>query len=150
MALTDKLIAIADAIRGKTGKTDEMTLDQMVSEISGIEGGGGSGDFSYVSDNYELWSGVITVGPNTVTNYPTMSSFFSGVCGVDYSPTLAVLLTPVGAINNELIYFGAGVANGYMRIRDGAIGFAGAGAGYDLKLAEGAKYHVVFQRWIAT
>lgn len=41
MALTDKLTAIADAIRGKTGKTEEMTLDQMVVEIAGISGGSG-------------------------------------------------------------------------------------------------------------
>jgi hypothetical protein len=40
MALTDKLIAIADAIRGKTGGTEELTLDQMVMEIAGISGGG--------------------------------------------------------------------------------------------------------------
>lgn len=42
MALTDKLTAIADAIRGKTGGTDALTLDQMATEISGIETGGGS------------------------------------------------------------------------------------------------------------
>lgn len=41
MALTDKLKAIADAIRGKTGKTEAMTLDQMPEEIAGIETGGG-------------------------------------------------------------------------------------------------------------
>lgn len=41
MALTDKLTNIAEAIRGKTGKTEEMTLDQMASEIAGIETGGG-------------------------------------------------------------------------------------------------------------
>lgn len=43
MALTEKLTAIADAIRGKTGKTEEMTLDQMATEIAGITGGGGDG-----------------------------------------------------------------------------------------------------------
>ena len=43
MALTDKLTAIADAIRGKTGGTEEMTLDQMATEINGIEAGGGDG-----------------------------------------------------------------------------------------------------------
>ena len=43
MALTDKLVAIADAIRGKTGKTEEMTLEQMATAIAGIETGGGGG-----------------------------------------------------------------------------------------------------------
>ena len=42
MALTDKLVNIADAIRGKTGKTDAMTLDQMITEIEGISSGGGN------------------------------------------------------------------------------------------------------------
>lgn len=41
MALIDKLTAIADAIRGKTGNTEEMTLDQMATEIAGIQAGGG-------------------------------------------------------------------------------------------------------------
>ena len=41
MALTDKLSAIADAIRDKTGKTDGLTLDQMPNEISSILSGGG-------------------------------------------------------------------------------------------------------------
>lgn len=37
MALTDKLTAIADAIRAKTGKTDGLTLEQMATEIEGIK-----------------------------------------------------------------------------------------------------------------
>jgi hypothetical protein len=41
MALTDKLTAIADAIRGKTGKTEAMTLEGMATEIAGMETGGG-------------------------------------------------------------------------------------------------------------
>ena len=41
MALTDKLIAIADAIRDKTGGTESLTLDQMPTDIAGIETGGG-------------------------------------------------------------------------------------------------------------
>lgn len=41
MALTDKLTAIADAVRAKTGGTALLTLDDIVSAISGISGGGG-------------------------------------------------------------------------------------------------------------
>lgn len=40
MALTDKLTAIADAIRSKTGNPDGLTLDQMPGEIAGIQSGG--------------------------------------------------------------------------------------------------------------
>ena len=42
MALTDKLTAIADAIRSKTRKTESLTLDQMATEIANIAGGDGS------------------------------------------------------------------------------------------------------------
>jgi hypothetical protein len=43
MALTNKLTAIANAIRAKTGKTEPLTLDQMPTEIASISGGGSSG-----------------------------------------------------------------------------------------------------------
>ena len=38
----ERLTSIANAIRGKTGKEDSLTLEQMVTEIEGIEAGGGS------------------------------------------------------------------------------------------------------------
>lgn len=43
MALTDKLVAIADAIRGKTGDTALLTLDEIAAAIAGIQSGSGSG-----------------------------------------------------------------------------------------------------------
>lgn len=49
MALTDKLTAIADAIRGKTGKADGLTLEQMATEIAGIQAGGGGKTKFYVA-----------------------------------------------------------------------------------------------------
>lgn len=39
MALTDKLTAIANAIRAKTGKSGALSLDQMATEIGGIKTG---------------------------------------------------------------------------------------------------------------
>lgn len=42
MAIIDKLSAIGDAIRAKTGKTAIMTLDEMPAEIASIQTGGGS------------------------------------------------------------------------------------------------------------
>lgn len=40
MALTNKLSAIGDAIRAKTGGTELLTLDAMPTAIAGIETGG--------------------------------------------------------------------------------------------------------------
>ena len=37
MSINEKMTAIADAIRSKTGKTGSLTLDSMVTEINGIE-----------------------------------------------------------------------------------------------------------------
>ena len=47
MALTNKLTAIANSIREKTGSTNKLTLDEMPTAISGISSGG---DF-YFNDN---------------------------------------------------------------------------------------------------
>lgn len=51
MALTDKLTAIADAIRAKAGTTDGLTLDGMVTAIEGISGGGAAGGWPEVPDD---------------------------------------------------------------------------------------------------
>lgn len=71
MALTDKLTAIAHAIRAKTGKTASMTLDQMPGEISGITGGGGgsSADVRYVTfmnGDTVLYKKPVAVGDDCV------------------------------------------------------------------------------------
>jgi hypothetical protein len=47
MALTDKLSNIAEAIRSKTGKNEEMTLDEMPNEIESISGGGAANAVTY-------------------------------------------------------------------------------------------------------
>lgn len=60
MALTDKLTDIADAIRGKTGKTEEMTLDQMPLEIAGIVSGGGGG-LAYDMGEFVLDADVVAI-----------------------------------------------------------------------------------------
>lgn len=56
MALTDKLTAIGNAIREKTGKSALLSLDEMPVEIRAIETGGGSGgeggDSSTFEDRY--------------------------------------------------------------------------------------------------
>ena len=63
MALTDKLTAIADAIRAKTGKEAEMTLSEMPSEISNIQTGSNIPDGTAVT-----FGNVITVSENVPTH----------------------------------------------------------------------------------
>lgn len=62
MALTNKLTAIADAIRTKTGKTDTMTLEQMVTEISNISvGTGEGGSTGETTMSFDSATGILTI-----------------------------------------------------------------------------------------
>ena len=85
MALTNKLTAIADAIRSKTGKTGTMTLDQMPTEIKSIRSGGGGGGLEPftldVGSNSLLYSAFLEllkqIGKGVVTEIRTSESFDS-------------------------------------------------------------------------
>lgn len=77
MAIINKLEAVGDAIRAKTGKTDLLTLDDMVVEIAGIETGGGgqelpeeayiiTGDGSYRLA-YDGWNWYLDAFKNKIT-----------------------------------------------------------------------------------
>lgn len=89
MALTDKLSAIGNAIREKTGGTDLLTLDQMVTEIANISSSGGGSwstatitaptttynktfDISnYVSDDNKNWMLFLSATYNNSYNWET-------------------------------------------------------------------------------
>ena len=60
MSVNEKMTAIADAIRAKTGGMDKLTLDAMVNAIEGIQSnaGGGAYDFSGFLNIDEIASGT--------------------------------------------------------------------------------------------
>ena len=64
MALTDKLTAIANAIRGKTGGTNTMTLDEMATTIANITTGSVPSDTITLSDGTELPKPTLKDGCN--------------------------------------------------------------------------------------
>ena len=64
MALIDKLTAIADAIRSKTGSTNTMTLDEMVTAIANITTGSVPSDTITLSDGTELPKPTLKEGCN--------------------------------------------------------------------------------------
>ena len=69
MALTDKLTAIANAIRSKTGGSDLLTLDEMPQEIQSIQTGGGG-------TSEELDTLIVIKGVDSspsITKYETQS-----------------------------------------------------------------------------
>ena len=70
MALTNKLSAIGNAIREKTGGTDLLTLDQMPTEISNIQGGGTVEELTITSNGtYNPPTGIDGYAP-VVVNVP--------------------------------------------------------------------------------
>ena len=91
MALIDKLNAIGDAIRAKTGGTEKLTLDEMPTQIQAIQTGGGgdlpeealtiSGDCSYRFANngwnwfIEQYGGRITTKDISNPSYMFSSSY---------------------------------------------------------------------------
>lgn len=145
MALTDKLKSIADAIRGKTGKTDGLTLDQMPGEIEGIEtgGGGGSGEFSYTCDAYAVHTKVVTVGENTCSSTNDCVNYLNGL--IPGTLIGAFLLSPYGNLNNQFICYeggGNGTPKGF-RFRNGAIGSSAIAGSYDGYLEVGSQYFLI-------
>ena len=101
MALTDKLVAIGDAIRDKTGDTSKYTLDEMVTAISGIAtGSGGTGDGDLPEEAltltgsrnytfaYNNWNWFIDKykGKITTKDITSIGSMFRGSTGITEIP----------------------------------------------------------------
>lgn len=108
MALTEKLKAIADAIRGKTGKTDGLTLDQMPTEIEKIESGGG-GILELIDtpvDNiYTLSSDIVDAGVNaTLETYTLDKVDPSQFNQADYAGFAIATIEYLGDIDNPGTY----------------------------------------------
>lgn len=73
MSLNEKMAAIADAIREKTGETDAMGLDKMAELIAAIETGGGlsgyaSGEFT-VAETISGTQYIVTHGLNKTPTF---------------------------------------------------------------------------------
>ncbi len=74
MSVNEKMTAIADAIRTKTGGTKSLTLDQMAVEIAGIQTGVGEELFSYVTGLNRMFEGAIfPEGYELSLNVPNLS-----------------------------------------------------------------------------
>ena len=67
MSVNEKMTAIADAIREKTGGTDPLTLDAMAEAIAGIEtGGGGASGIVLVDETVTLANNATSANTSIV------------------------------------------------------------------------------------
>ena len=95
MALTNKLSAIGDAIRAKTGKSDLLTLEQMPVEIAAIQGGGSGGTTGFAA---YLNGETTTLYDDTVTSV-RQYAFYNGTNNSTYTPIRIVDFPNVITIN---------------------------------------------------
>ena len=88
MALIDKLRAIADAIRSKTGTTEPMTLDEMATAILNITTGSVPSDTITLSDGTKLPKPTLKEGCNYAmifknSNYYSMLETYNRFANVN-------------------------------------------------------------------
>ena len=91
MALTDKLTAIANAIRAKDGTSDKMTLAEMPSKIAAIQAGGATEP--YTEETYDQSGNIISATLHGHTSI--RDSAFSG-CSKLALTSLPSSLTSIG------------------------------------------------------
>lgn len=144
MALTEKLTAIADAIRAKTGNSGGLTLAQMPGEIAGIQAGGDGG---FTDGNLLFSEHIVTVeAGNDVTNHSNLLAYFANQTGkqtvIAYS-----LIGIADTYNQPIMGCGIGASENIVglcyRYRNGYISIPGlANHSYDAALVVGTQYKV--------
>ena len=103
MALTDKLIAIADAIRAKDGSTATMTLDQMPEKITAITTG--------VKADVYTWNQIPTAVKNYLTQVTYNPSDYSTSQIANYAPASAAEAQAASAPVGKTLALSAGTLN---------------------------------------
>ena len=99
MSVNSKMTAIADAIRGKTGGTNPLTLDQMATAIAEIQTGGGGDEMYIALSNDTLTDYSLPSGVNSVRAY-----LFAGSKNLKTADLSALDVNGGGTIGSSAFY----------------------------------------------
>ncbi len=104
MALIDKLNAIGDAIRTKTGKTDKLTLDEMPMEIASIEtGGGGTTPASPIIEPLSVTENGTYTAPASVDGYSPVMVNVAGSTNTESEEVAGLVGNTMTVLDNSLV-----------------------------------------------
>lgn len=105
MALIDKLTAIANAIRAKTGGTDLLTLDEMATAISSIQAGINAEEITIATDASNVTT-VKNIFDAAIDGTEVIAAFmYQGDIGVSTKRNQCILaITSKNFQNNALLY----------------------------------------------
>lgn len=113
MALINKLQAIGDAIREKTGETAELTLDEMAAAISNLPTGSGTLQTAVIStDGNTLWvNNYVDPGDSFILFYTAKSSssgnYIRSMWMSDWSKNVYNLAP--NNVSGDSVYLNAGI-----------------------------------------
>lgn len=105
---TSKLTAIGDAIRTKTGSAASMTLDEMVTAIGSISGGGGSSGLQTGKVTFESAAHTFTLQISTQPSHVML--FISDDADIDTSNTWKLtefMISKWGSVSESILRYGA-------------------------------------------
>ena len=151
MALIEKLTAIADSIRAKTGGTDSLTLDAMAEAIASIAAGGGGGISPTITVETVIATESGTTG-DVVMNYvknlfPTLDSVEPCLFKVLFVKDVETAKkTNNGFLGIFASYYASvtpTVNASMLRWRNNAYNAAQSGSGFDVRLASGTEFYMV-------
>lgn len=133
MALIDKLTNIAEAIRGKTGGTDLLTLDEMATAIASIQTGINAEEITIAMDASDA-SAVrnIFIAAMDASDVTTAFVYQGDIGGSTKNNQCLIIITSINFNKTEMLY---------ARYRDNKWSAQSvAGAQYDLVVSAGDIY----------
>ena len=125
MSVYEKMTALADAIRSKTGGTEKLTIDQMAAEVNGLQVGGGGEEWFNDGDTH-IW---ITLGEGRTS--PMLGCSPDGTVTVDWGDgTTPDVLTGTSLTTSRYTpthnYASAGDYVIRLTVNDGQVGLYGS------------------------